>query len=154
MTIEQLLNGAVGEKTGGGFVMSIKTFKKTWETEEGWFQQIILMDKTGEMPADVFLGKKYDTLRGKGNQIKIIVCEIQEAEYLGKDRKKLYIDQYATLTQTVSEYEARINEAELARDIQVKGMVRHGLVCSFIRASKEINKPEIENLVEYIVTGK
>jgi len=152
-TIQQLKDMPVGQKCGG-FDTFIKTYKKTWQSGKIWFHQIIIMDETGEMPADVKIGLKYNTLRGGGNKIHVTVGEVQEAEYLGKDRKKLYIDQYEIPTITTTEYFRELDEDEQKWDATNRGKVRHWLVCSCIQAGKEINKPEIEELIEYIMTGK
>ena len=160
-TIKQLSEMPVGSRTGG-FALSVKTYKKTWQVGDVWYQQVILMDKTGEMPADVNLGKvaipnTQKTLRGHGNTLNIIVCEVQEAEYLAKGRKKLYVDQFSRPTMTVAEYEDSLDEDEQKWDAVVKGKIRMHLVCSFIRAGDVINdlaKQEVNRLVEYIQTGE
>ena len=168
MTIDQLLKMPVGEKVGG-FSLSIKTYKKTWPVGKVWFQQVILADATGEIPADVNLGKTtipntQPGLRGHGNTLKIIVCEVQNAEYLGKDRKKLLVDQFSSPTMTMTEYEAIQGNGLLEWEREIKGKIRHGIVCSMIQKLDDnmpINlrltpeqKKEIEALVEFIMTGE
>jgi hypothetical protein len=152
-TIKQLLAMPIGEKVGG-FELSIKTFKKNFQVGNIWFQQVILMDTTGEMPADINRGKAYSPVRGHGNKIRIVVCEVQEAEYLGKDRKKLLVHEHTIPTTTMAEYEEEQEAIEAKWNKETEGKIRHGLVCSFIKAGKEINKPMIETLVKYIMTGE
>jgi len=131
-TIKQLLAMPVGQGTGGYF-LSIKTFKKTWQVDSIWWSQVIFMDGTGEIPADVKVGTKYNPLRGQvGNRIKIIVGKIQEAEYLGKDRKKLVVDQFSIPTITVNEYDQATEDWEKSHEEEIKGKIRHGQVCAYI----------------------
>jgi len=157
-TVDQLLKMPIGSKTGG-FELSIKTFKKTWQVGDVWFSQVILMDETGEIPADVKVGKKYNPIRGRATSIKITVCEIQEAEYLGKDRKKLLVDQYILPTMTMDEYADEQEALALKWNKEIEGKIRHGIVCSCIKAKFNLSeipkhKSEIEALVKYIMTGE
>jgi hypothetical protein len=153
MTIKQLLAMPIGEKVGG-FELSIKTFKKNFQVGKVWFQQVILMDTTGEMPADVNIGTKYNPIRGRASSIRIVVCEVQEAEYLGKDRKKLLVHECTFPTTTMAEWEEEQEAIEAKWNKEIEGKIRHGLVCSFVKAGKEIDKPAIEALVKYITTGE
>jgi hypothetical protein len=166
ITIKQLLQAPVGKKAGG-IELSIKTYKKTWQVGDVWFSQVILMDETGEIPADVNVGKTYNPIRGRGSKIRIVVCEVQEAEYLGKDRRKLYVSEYSIPTMTMTEYEEEQDALELKWGKEVAGKIRHGHSCqalggllkkgtSLKEAINEIlaNKPEIEKLIEYIITGE
>lgn len=157
MTIKQLLAMPVGEKVGGGFSLAVKTFKKSWQVNKKWIQQIILMDETGEMPADVNLGLHCNTLRGKlGKEIKVVVAEIQNAEYLGSDRKKLYIDQY-DYDVWVGEPPSDAENWQVMKESEIKGKIRHGLCCAFIQSNTDnpLNiKEQINELTEFIMTGK
>lgn len=151
MTIQELLKMPIGAKIGGGFPQCIKTFKKIWQTEDGWFQQVILMDKTGEMPADVNLGKQNISLRSKGNLINITVAQIQEAEYLGKDRKKLYIDQFTVPSTT--EPPDVMNFTDGSEKI-VRGKIKTWLVAARLQSGTKPNfveKDDIEDLVDWIM---
>lgn len=101
-TIAMLKECPLGHKTGG-FSFNVKTFKKKWQVGKIWWQQVILMDEDGkEIPADVMLGKAYAPLTGR--ELHIVVCEVQEAEYLGKDRKKLVVHEH-TQPSTIGEPE-------------------------------------------------
>ncbi len=153
MTIKQLLAMPINEKVGG-FELSIKTFKKTFQVGKLWFQQVILMDSTGEIPADVNVGTQHNPLRGRASSIRIVVCEVQEAEYLAKDRKKLLIHECTIPTTTMGEWEEEQEAIETKWNKEIEGKIRHGLVCSFVKAGKGIDKPAIEALVKYIMTGE
>ena len=136
LTIKQIKEGGkIGEKFCGG-QFSIKTYKKTWEVNGGWVSQVILMDKTGEIPADVNVGKKYNPLRGRVGKIKLIVAEIQEAEYLGKGRKKLYVDQWenAEPPMTYDEYDQQKSEIYQSDSEQV---IRSKIKCWLVAARVE-----------------
>jgi len=166
-TIKQLLAMPINQKTGG-YDLSIKTFKKTWQVDEIWWSQCIFMDETGEIPADVKVGTSYNPLRGRvGERIHIIVAEIQEAEYLGKNRKKLVVDQFSIPSITVNEYDQATEDWEHAHEDEIiKGKIRHGLVCALIRAKLmdipsagpySINqnmKKFITIVVDFIMTGE
>lgn len=159
MKVKELLAGKIGERIGGGFELSIKTYKKCWQVGNKWISQVILMDETGEIPADIDVGDKYHPIRGRGISIKIIVAEIQEAEYLGKDRKKLYVEQFRIPTQTMSEFEEEQATLELKWDKEIKGKIRHGLTCSLVKGKQSVNvtkdeKQKINELVKFIETGE
>jgi hypothetical protein len=122
MKISQLLLQPLGTRINPG-TLTIKTAKKKWQVKDVWWQQVILMDETGEMPADVKLGK-YLPLDGK-KLISIIVAEVQNAEYLGKNRKKLVVEQFTIPTQTVDEFQSKQDEM----DKEVRLIVRSKIKC-------------------------
>lgn len=154
MTITQLLAMPVESRIGGGFILTVKTTKKYVQLpNKKYVHTVVLFDKTGEMVAD-FLSGTYNPLI-KGEQIKIIVAEIQALVLKdGASGIKLYVSQFERLTQTLDEYEREQNEYALVWDKQTRGKIRHGLVCSYIRTGAEIDKERIEQLVEYIMTGE
>jgi len=156
MTIEQILQMPIGEKLGG-FDVFIKTYKKNWQSGKDWYQQVIIMDATGEMPADIKVGSKYNPIRGRAQKLRVIVGIIQEAEYLGKDRKKLYIDQWKIHTITTTEYEAEMGSVENDWDKVNRGKVRCWLVAAYIQSGKTIGKMDkdtINFLVDFVMDGK
>jgi hypothetical protein len=163
-TIKQLLEMPIGQKTGG-YDLSIKTFKKNWQVDTIWWSQVIFMDGTGEIPADVKIGTKYNPLRGRvAERIHIIVAEVQEAEYLGKDRKKLVVDQFSIPSITVDEYDQATEDWNHFNEEQIKGKIRHGLSCSYIEGCAyrtgcmaEPTSEATENILkwqDFIVTGE
>ena len=156
-TIEQLRKMPVGQRIGGGFVLTVKMTKKSVQLpNKKYVHTVVLCDETGEMVAD-FLGLGSYLPLKKGQQVKIIVAEIQELVLKpGNDGIKLYVDQYQTLTQTLDEYDAEIASYKNQWEIEVRGKIRHGLVCSYIQAGVSIDKPtkaKINELVEYIFNG-
>ncbi len=125
MKIEQLLLQPHGQKIGG-FELSIKTFKKTWEAEGFHWQQVICMDSTGEIPVDVNIGKKYNPLRGRTREFHVVVAEIQPAEYLAKDRNKLIVHEWK-LPPGIT-FDEAMTEADIAYQGEIK-TIRSKIKC-------------------------
>ena len=150
MKIEQILLQPIGTRLNPG-TLTIKTAKKKWQDKDVWWQQVILMDETGEMPADVKIGK-YMPL-DNARQIQIIVAEVQNAEYLGKDRKKLVVDQFSIPTQTVDEYQSKQDEIDKEVKLIVESKVRCWLVSASIQGQK-LSKTEILKWQEFVLTGE
>ncbi len=165
MKIEQILIQPISTRINPG-MLAIKTYKKTWQVGDIWWSQVILMDETGEMPADVNVGKTYNPIRGRTNgSINIIVAEVQEAEYLGKDRKKLVVEQYTIPTTSMAEYEEKQDQMDDELKLIVEGKIRHGLVCNLVPRMEfgphmavlelsDKHKKAINELVDFIMTGE
>ena len=158
MKISQIMIQPIGQRFNAG-TLTIKTCKKTWEVNGIWYHQVIFMDNTGEMPADVKIGK-YLPLK-RAIEIKVIVAEVREAEYLSKSCKILYVDQYSIVTTTVDEFLEKEDEWFTMQQDQIKGKIRHGIVCSFIKAKEialepiaEESKKLISDIVDFIMTGE
>ncbi len=160
MKLEQLLIQEHGQKIGG-MILTVKTCKKSWEVEGTWWHQVLFMDETGEMPADVKIGT-YLPLK-RQDKVGVIVAEVRDAEYLGKPRKILVVDQYKVQYQAADEYYAEADKAYAVEMREVRGKIRHGLSCAFIRAidiaDQPINPtPSIKKAIlewtEFIMTGK
>jgi len=128
MKIEQLLMQSHGQKIGG-MTLTVKTCKKTWQVGEVWWQQVLFMDETGEIPADVKIGK-YTPLH-RAWEVRIIVAEVRDAEYLGKPRKILVVDQYNVPSQPMEEY---FEEADKIYQGELK-VIRSKIKC-LLTASK------------------
>jgi len=157
ITIAQLQQMPVGSKIGGGFIQTVKMTKKSVrQPNNRYIHTVVLFDQTGEMVADFEdPGVGTYTPVKKGDQVKIIVAEIQALVLKdGSNGIKLYVREYQTRTQTVDEYEAEAAGYEANWQKEIRGKCRHGLVCSFIRAGKDIDKAQIDLLVEYIMTGE
>ena len=126
MKIEQLLIQPHGTKINAG-TLTVKTSKKTWQVGKIWWNQVVFMDETGEMPADVKIGD-YKPLK-RGGKVKVIVAEVRDAEYLGKPKKILVVDQYKVETQMIDDYYAEADKNYALEMKEVRGKIRHGLVC-------------------------
>lgn len=162
MKIEQILIQPIGQRFNAG-TLTVKTCKKTWQVGETWYHQVIFMDDTGEIPADVKLGK-YNPLK-RGQQVSVIVCVVREAEYLNKPRKVLFVNQYALPTMTIDEYNNQEEDWHLMRQDEIKGKIRHGLVCAIIPKMElgphmavlelsDKHKQQINDLVDFIMKGE
>jgi hypothetical protein len=159
MKISQILIQPIGQRFNAG-TLTIKTCKKTWQVKEVFYHQVIFMDETGEIPADVKIGNKYIPLQ-RGKEVNIIIAEVREAEYLGKPRKILFVDQYSLPTMMVDDFNAQEEDWSRIQQDQIKGKIRHGLVCSLIQAKEialepiaEGSKKLINDMVDFIMTGE
>ena len=162
-TIKQLLAMPIGQKWGGE-TFTIKTAKKKLPIKDIWWQQVILIDSEGsEMPADVKIVKNIPLIAG--SEIKIIVAKVEEAEYLGKDRKKLVVVEFSIPTQTADEFQSK--QDELNREVQliVESKVRCWLTSSFVEGytrhfgfmppPEDIDtKKKIIEWQEFVIDGK
>lgn len=157
ITIAELKNGKVGEKIGGGFEFTIKTCKKTWQVGKKWIHQVVLMDTTGEMLADVNLGEKYNPLT-RGEAIKIIVSEIQDSE----KGNKLYIDQWVCPSTgsepPLSPYEQML--AGIQSPKEIRGKILCWLVASKIQTGVDLDEvkafledTKLKDVVDLIMKG-
>ena len=156
MNIAQIQKMPVGERLGGGFVLTVKKTKKSVQLpDKTYIHTVVLFDSTGEILADFKdQGGKgaYNPLI-KSQEVKVIVAEIQHAEV----GTKLYVDQFALVTSQDLEPGEEYPDWRTT----VRGKIRHGLVCSLIRAGEitiepitKKSKDFIEAMAEYIMTGE
>lgn len=159
MKISQILIQPTGTRINPG-TLSIKTYKKTWQVDGTFWSQVILMDDTGEMPADVNVGETFNPLRGQtGGEINIIVAEVQEAEYLGKNRKKLVVDQFTIPTQTVDEFQSKQDEIDKEVRLVVRSKIKCWQVAGYLSqqgispfdARKFAKSKELDEIVDAII---
>ena len=151
MKIEQISLQPTGTRLNPG-KFTIKTAKKTWQVDEVWWHQVILIDSAGnEMPADVKIGK-YNPLHS-GWEINIIVAEVKDAEYLGKDRKKLVVDQYSIPTTPIEEYESKQIELDRETKMVIESKIRCWLVSASITGIQQ-TKEQLLDWQEFIMTGE
>lgn len=188
-TIKQILEWPVGRK-GGGFVLTVKIAKKFWEIPQAdgaivghhddrriLVQQAILTDGTGDLLAELLLcSPEHGNHRSVsvGSMVRVIVCEVQQAyDAKGKDPKpgkKLYIEQYEDFVMKHvgrGEQPWGPNDDALEwdeyRKNEIRGKVRHGVVCAVIRASElregmpeptDSFKKDINAWVDFIMSGE
>ena len=196
MTIVQLLEMPIGQRTGG-FLLTVKTAKKFWEvpnkdgvkvghkgTGRILHQQAILTDETGEIIADIKIlspehGNLCDAIK-VGAIIRVVVCEIQIAYDKKGDtpepNKKLFIDQFSAYIKEDAGREsvwgpegAEALAWQEARQEEVKGKCRHGVVCALIQSPEyrlghdktlgpwepnKIGKEFVNKVVDFIITGE
>ena len=101
MTIKQLLEMPIDQKTGG-FELTVKKYpSKMVEVGKKYIQPVVFIDETGEIPGEILMAKRI-TIQ-KGWKIHITVGIIQN----GENGKKIFVDQWWLPTMTVAEYEAK-----------------------------------------------
>lgn len=140
--IKQILDMPIGQRLGG-FVLTIKTAKKTWQINDVWYHQVLVMDETGEMWADFKIGT-YKPLH-RGSAYRVIVAEVQHEE---KHGKKLFVDQFAPIVD-IGEPSEPFYQGESERVVRSK--IKCLLVAAYIQAGARIDETEINGLVEYII---
>ena len=137
MKVEQILIQPIGQRFNAG-TLTVKTCKKTWQVKETWYHQVVFMDDTGEIPADVKIGKYLPLKRGQ--QVSIIIGIVRDAEYLGKPRKVLYVEQYSLPTMMVDEYENRQDDILEDYTQIVRSKIKCLLTAGY--ASREASTPD------------
>ncbi len=156
ITIAQIKKMPVGTKLAGfANCFTIKTAKKSWPVGDEWMHQVLLTDKTGDMLADVNIGK-YIPLIG-GSEIRIIVAEVQETEVRNVPTLKLYVDQF--------ELPVCIGDSPM-EDIDyylktVRSKVKCLLVAAYTGAGNDIDKqleyaedPKLSQIIDSIIKGE
>jgi len=160
MTIVTLLDMPIGQRIGGGFVLTVKKTKKSVQLpSKRYIHTVVLFDNTGEMLADF----KDPTVAGyspliKGQQVHIIVAEIQAAatsqSKVEQTGKKLFVDQYDIIRDIGDpDYFQGIDNMS-DQEAMVKGKIRHGITCAYIHAGKEPDKNDIKKWTEFVLTGE
>ena len=141
----------IGQKWGGE-TFTIKTAKKKLPVKDIWWQQVILIDSEGsEMPADVKIVKNIPLIAG--SEIRILVAKVENAEYLGKDRKKLVVDQFSIPTQTADEFQSKQDELDKEVKLIVESKIRCWLVSASIQG-KELSKAELLEWQRFVIDGE
>ncbi len=158
MTVKQLLEMPVGYKTGG-FDLTIKTAKKKWQVGKKWMHQIVLMDETGEIWADVNIGKNIPLIAR--TQIHITFCEIQDSEHHNNPCKKLYVDQFTQPAQ-IGEPPMNFEYGDSVKTIRskIKCLATANMfdgTCNLEARVREVNTalnmPEMASIVDKIMEG-
>ena len=125
----------------GGFKKTIKKTKKLWQVGEDWIHQVVLMDETGEMLADVKVGKRNPLIRA--TEIQIIVAETRDTDV----GRILYVDQFAF---------EQFSEPPFTQNFQgeervVRSKIKCWLVAATIQSGKEVDESKILKLVDFIM---
>ena len=162
MNIKQLLEMPHGYRVGG-FDLLIKTAKskkqlpgeKHQKEGTGWIHRVALMDMTGEIWADVAIGKYNPLIAGRS--IHIVVCEVQDSDYLNKPCKKLLVSEFTQPVQ-IGEPPMDFAEGEITKTIRSK------ILCWLVAARfqsgaatdeilKFVNNPQLKEIVDKIMEG-
>ena len=103
MKIKDILKLETNKAVNGTF--TVKTDKKKWEDSEGWMNQVLLCDKTGEMLADIHI-RVYQPIQ-RGQQINLIQAMTQPSP----EGIRLYVEEF--------EYTNTSNEPPLWGEMKV-----------------------------------
>ena len=152
MKISQIQTFPVGYKFGGGIPLTVKTLKKKWEMKEGWVQQCVLTDDTGDILADVFIGKKS---LFRSTTIDIIVAEIQATDA----GKKLYVSQWnppPSITEDAATMDFYLSDQ--TKTIRSKILCwltasKFGAGATTAEVLKFIEDPDLHKIVDRIMKG-
>jgi hypothetical protein len=143
MDIKQILDMPIGQKLGG-CVLTTKTAGKKWSVGDDWFQKVVFMDKTGEIPADVIIGTNGYVPLQRGAEYRIIVAEIHAAE----KGTKLFVHEHAPKDYIGEPPQAPdMNEA----DRIVRSKIKCWLVAACLQGNQPIETKMIDDLVDYII---
>ncbi len=148
MNIKQLLEMPNGYRVGG-FDLVIKTAKKKMQLPgekhqkegTGWIHKVVLMDMTGEIWADVHIGKNIPLIAGRS--IHITICEVQDSEHLNKPCKKLLVSQFTQPVQIGEPPAMNFNEGEITKTIRSK------ILCWLV-ASKVQTGASTDNILAFV----
>lgn len=145
MNIQQLKEMPAGTRVGG-FSLTIKTAKKKWQVDGKWIHQVLVMDNTGEMLADVNIVKNIPLQRAQ--TFRVIVSEIQAAE----QGTKLCVDQFQL--DTITEPDNIIDFVAGESDRTIKGKIKTWLVAACLQSGTpptKIDRIGVDDLVDYVM---
>jgi len=143
MDIALISTYPIGQKCGG-FWVTVKTSRKLLQIEGEWINPVVITDSSGEMLADVNVGKYIPLIRGV--EIKVVVGIIQN----GEKGTKLFIDQFEY--ETLTEPPAIMNLT--GEEKTVRGKIRTWLVAACLQSGTppcEIDKTAINSLIKYVM---
>ncbi|MHC4605288.1 MAG: hypothetical protein ACYS6W_18380 [Planctomycetota bacterium] len=161
-TIKQILEWPVGYKSGG-FVLVVKVAKKKWNVGDQWFQRVMFADGAGdEIFGEILLNGNNGIQRNV--PLRLIHAERRICDVNNKPVPALFVSQWKDDRPVMSEPDI-LNDFEswqAARQDEIRGKVRHGIVCAMIRstpANGDWPEPEtaqkdfIHKWVDFIMTG-
>ena len=161
MDIKQIQKMPIGYKAGG-ITLTVKTVKKTWQLpgkNDNWIHQVLLADKSGDILADVNIGKKYNPLR-RSQVITIIKFEVRETELRNSAVKIIYVDQFRQETITADEYMDNFTEEEEKWDKIARSKIKFGFAIRYAERGKTlveilnyIEDPALDRVVEAVMKG-
>lgn len=162
-TIKDILAMPLDQGTGG-YDLTVKTVKKRTTVRDFWIQETILTDGKDDILAELKCLKNISVIRN--TLIHITVGRRVERDKSNRMVPCLYIDQWADASPLMSEPNM-MTEAEewyAARQNEIKGKCRYGIVCAYVRGYVQENgilpefskgrKDDINELVDFIMTGE
>lgn len=153
-----------------GLPLMIKTARKPF-TEAGGqtYQEVIFMDSSGEMTGNILLDPDIGCVPWKSKtNICIMLGEIQDTDERRKESVKLVVYECFDAATPLSYDQGQELQAEdwkQLRQDEIKGKIRHGLVCALVPRMEfgphmavlkltDGYKQDINNLVDFIMTGQ
>ena len=156
-SILDILQMEVDQGTGG-YELTIKTVKKRTQVDNLWFQEVTFTDGKHEILGDIKFTANVGLTRNA--KIRIIVGCRAERDKNNKSVPCLYVDQWADASPLMSE-PGLTSEAEewyAARQKEIEGKCRYGVVCAIIQSSgftpNAEQKEAVNKVVDFIMTGK
>lgn len=169
LMIKDLKSAAAGTKVKG-FPLLIKTARKTFrDADEVTWQEVVFMDASGEMTGHIQLENVGVRWKSKTN-ICIMNGVLQDTDERKKEGTKLVVYECfdaATPLSFDQQQELQAEDWKRLREDEIKGKIRHGLVCAMTRNLEtesglrrnilqltDENKDYIAELVKFIMTGE
>lgn len=151
-----------------GFPLCIKTARKSFRDADGLtWQEVVFMDASGEILGHILLGEDGEPV-GHGGispfhqwQSKTNICimegTVQYTDERKKDAMKLVVTECFDVATPLTWGQTQDIEAEnwqKMREEEIKGKIRHGLVCADKSAGKTPDKDDILMWQNFIMTGE
>ncbi len=165
-----------------GMPLMIKRARKAYRDAEGKpFQEVVFMDCTGEMPGLILLDDAKNTTQSHSTtgvstvwksktNICIMYGVLQDTDERKKEGVKLVVHDCFDAATPLGYDQSQDLQAEdwkQLREDEIKGKIRHGLVCAFIQSNQiepdmtsgqehipKFAKAIINEIVDYIMTGE
>ena len=153
-----------------GLPLMIKTARKTFTDAEGTtFQEVVFMDVSGEMTGNIVLvasdrdrsndyhkAGEFTPWKSKTN-LCIMDGILQDTDERKKEGVKLVVFECFDAATPLSYEQGQDMQAEdwrRIREDEIRGKIRHGLVCADKSAGTTPNKSDILYWTEFIMTGE
>jgi len=179
LMIKDLKSMAAGTEVRG-FPLLIKIARQPFrDTDENVWQEVVFMDSSGEITGHILLATNSPEPKGHHTgtagyepwQSKQRLCvmdgEIQDTDIRKKEGVKIVITECFDLAVNLTfdqRQELQAEDWKKLREDEIRGKIRHGLSCSFVRGYAEkhgtMPKPDIDrkmNILEwqdFIMTGE
>jgi len=142
--IKEMKNLAAGTEVKG-FPLLIKTARKTFkDAEDNVWQEVVFMDSSGEITGHIAMEGNVPW-KSKDN-LCIMEATIQDTDERGRQGIKLVVtDCFDTATPFTYDQgqEMQAGDWKKMHEDEIKGKIRHGIVCAMIQAPN--NKPPTAN---------
>ncbi len=150
MTIAEILKLDVNKAVLGTFV--VKTVKKSWEDTDGWMNQVVLSDNTGDMLADFHINV-YQPIQ-RGAQIELVLAMTQH----GTDGLRLYVETWEQAGEPISEPplqgEARIVSGKIKTHLAGAFISHYGITPNKDELLAFLKSKECKEIIEEIMHGE